>query len=83
MLLMSLVKSKRDEDKEIEKQVNSSDFIPEPRSLLQILRMSSSTKDKWGEAIKSEIIGLFDNDTFVLDEKPLPADEIIPANFSM
>ncbi len=41
--------------------------------------MSSSTKDKWGEAIKSEITGLFDNDTFVLDEKPLPADEIIPA----
>ena len=73
---------KKDEDKEIEKQVNLSDFIPEPRSLLQILRMSSSTKDKWGEAIKSEITGLFDNDTFVLDEKPLPADEIIPAKLA-
>ena len=44
--------------------------------------MSPFTKDKWGEAIKSEIIGLFDNDTFILNEKPLPADEIFPAKLA-
>ena len=77
-----LNQAKKDEDTEIEKQVNLSDFIPEPRSLIQILRMSTFTKDKWGEAIRSEINGLFDNDTFILDEKPLPADEIIPAKLA-
>ena len=41
--------------------------------MVQILTMSPFTKDKWGEAIKSEITGLFDNDTFILNEKPLSA----------
>ena len=50
--------------------------------LILTLLIRSSTKDKWGEAIKSEITGLFDNETFVLDEKPLPADEIIPAKLA-
>ena len=39
-------------------------------------------KEKWGEAIRSEVTGLFDNDTFLLNEKPLPADEIIPAKLA-
>ena len=30
------------------------------------------------EPKNSEIPGLFDNDTVVLNEKPLPADEITP-----
>ena len=31
-----------------------------------------------GHAIKKEILGLFDNDTFDISERALPADEIIP-----
>ena len=54
-----------------------SDFIPEPKTLIQILRISPFIKNKWGEAIKSEITGLFDNDTSILKEKSPPADEII------
>ena len=43
---------KKDEDIEMNKQVNLSDFIPESRSLIQILRMSPFIKDKWGGAKK-------------------------------
>ena len=41
--------------------------------------MSSLIKDKWGEDIKSEITGLFDNDIFILNEKSLAADKISTA----
>ena len=68
----------KSEDKVKDCGINVSDFLPEPRSLSQILKMTASTKEKWGEAIKSELMGLFDSDTFSLTEKPLPADEIIP-----
>ena len=44
--------------------------------------MSPFIKEKWGDAIRCEVIGLFDNDTFFLNEKPLPADEIIPAKLA-
>ena len=54
----------------------------EPRSLSQILQISSFTKEKWGEAIRSEVTGLFDSDTFLLNEMPLPADEIIPTKLA-
>ena len=37
---------KKDEDIEMDKYVNLLDFIPEPRSLIQILRMSSFIIDK-------------------------------------
>ena len=40
--------------------------------------MSTFTKDKLGEAIKSKIAGLLYNDTFILNERPLPADGNIP-----
>ena len=45
--------------------------------------MSSFTKQKWGEAIRIEITGLFDNDTFLLDETALPADEVIPVKLTL
>ena len=57
-------------------------FIPEPNSLSQILRISPFIKEKWGEAIRPEVIVLFDNDTFLLNENPLPVDEIIPAKLA-
>ena len=37
---------KKDEDIEMDKHVNLSDFIPEPRSIIQIPRLSSFIKDK-------------------------------------
>ena len=65
---------KKDEDIETDKHVNLSDFISAPRSLSQVL----SIKEKRGEAIRSEVTGLFDNETLFLNENPLPADENIP-----
>ena len=44
--------------------------------------MSLFIKEKWGEAIRSEVTGLFDNDTFLLNRKTLPAYEIIPAKLA-
>ena len=59
-------------------QINLSDFIPEPRSLNQVLKLSPLIREKWGASIKKEILGLFDNDTFDTAERALPADEVIP-----
>ena len=58
--------------------INLSDYIPEPKSLHQVLKLSDHIKDKWGTAIKKEVLGLFDNDTFDTNERALPADEVIP-----
>ena len=58
------------------------DFLPEPKSLPQNLRMSTSTNEKWGETLRTKLIGLFDSDIYIyifsLTEKISPADEIIP-----
>ena len=37
--------------------INLVDFLPEPRSLSQVLRLPTDTKEKWGEAIRAEITG--------------------------
>ena len=50
------------------------DFIPEPRSLTQVLKLSPLIREKWGASIKKEILGLFDNGTFDTTERALPAD---------
>lgn len=65
------------EDRIKDMGINLSDFLPEPRSLSQVLRLSPYIKEKWGEEIRSELIGLFNSDTFSLIDKPLPVDEII------
>ena len=39
--------------------INLTDFIPEPRSLSQILRMNEYMQEKWGEAIRKEINSFF------------------------
>ena len=50
----------KDDDNKSDNSINLSDFTPEPTSsLLQILRKLAFTRDKWGEAIKSKISGLF------------------------
>ena len=63
--------------------ISLSDFLPEPKSLTQIFRLSTHTKEKWGEAIRAEFTGLFDCDTFSLTEKPFPADEIIATKLAL
>ena len=63
--------------------INLSDFLPEPRSLSQVLRLSPYINEKWGEAIRSELVGFFDSDTFSLIDKPLPVDEIIPTKLAI
>ena len=70
------------EDRIKDMGINLSDFLPEPRSLSQVLRLSPYIKEKWGEEIRSELIGLFNSDTFSLIDKPLPADEIIPTKLT-
>ena len=47
-----------------DEDINLSDFMLEPKSLSQILRLSSVVKEKWGSVISGEIQGLFENDTF-------------------
>ena len=60
-----------------------SDFLPEPRSLNQVMKLTGSVRDKWGTAINKEITGLFDNETFGLDKKPLPNDKVIPTKLTL
>ena len=62
----------KSEDRTKEHGINLADFLPEPISLSQVLRIPTHTKEKWGEAIRAEITGLFDSETFSLNEKPLP-----------
>ena len=75
------------EDKQlIHKQDNDiilSDFLPEPTSLSQVLRLTESIKNKWGTVIYKEIKGLFDSDTFSLSDRPLPTDEIVPVKLAL
>ena len=51
-----------------------------PNSLSQILRINKHVQEKWGNAIRKEINGLFDNGTF---EVTLPSDEIIPVKLAL
>ena len=39
------------EDKANDDQINLSDFIPEPKTISQVLKSSSFIKEKWGTAI--------------------------------
>ena len=68
----------RNIEKNQDVQINLSDFIPKPRSLSQVLKLSPIIRDKWGHSIQNELLGLFDNDTFDTNEKALPANEVFP-----
>ena len=72
----------KDEDIIMGKQINLLDFIPEPRSFFQILRVSSFLKNNWREAVIFEVTILFVNDIFILNEIPLPSDEITIAKLA-
>ena len=47
------------------------------------MRLSPAVKEKWRSAISGEIQGLFENDTFDPNERPLPADEILPVKLAL
>ena len=63
--------------------INLSDFLPEPSSLNQVVKTSESVQHRWGVAIAKEIQGLFDNDTFGTNERPLPNDEVVPTKLTL
>ena len=61
--------------------ISLSDNMPEPESLVYILRISPNIKEIWRYGISGEIIGLFDNnDTLILDDRLLAVGEIILLN---
>ena len=62
--------------------LNLPNFLPEPRSLSHVSRLSPNLNEKWGEAIRSELVGLFDGDNFSSIDKYLPA-EIIPPKLAL
>ena len=57
--------------------------MPEPKSSSQILRLLPASKEKWGSAKSGEIQGLFENNTFDPNERPLTADEILPVKLTL
>ena len=63
-----LQSTKKNEERYQDTVINLSDFIPEPKSLPQILKWINIYK-KWGEAIRKEINGLFDNGTYEVTER--------------
>ena len=66
-----------------DEDISLSDFMPEPKYFSQILRLSSAAKEKWGTAILGEIQGLFWNDIFDPNERPLQADKILPVELAL
>ena len=78
-----LNKEKLSNENQNDSQINLSDFVPELKSLNQVIRFSSFTKEKRGTTISREVYGLFDNETFDLSEGPLPTDEIVPVKLAL
>ena len=79
-------KNKEEILKEQKKQENDiilADFLPEPRLLSHVLRLSESIKNKWGTAIQKELRGLFSSGTFDMDTQPLPNDEVVPVKLTL
>ena len=70
-------------DDKLDNDIILSDFLPEPTSLNQVIKLTESIKNKWGTAIYKEIKGLFDSDTFTLSDRPLPTDEIVPVKLTL
>ena len=76
-------KDGKDMTQKQDNEILLSDFLPEPNSLSQVLRLTESIRNKWGTAIHKEIKGLFDSDTFGLSDRALPDDEVIPVKLAL
>ena len=71
------------EQKKQENDIILAEFLPEPRSLSHVLRLSESIKNKWGTAIQKELRGSFSSGTFDMDTQPLPNDEVVPVKLTL
>ena len=69
--------------KKLDNYIILSDFLPEPTSLNQVIKLTESIKNKQGIAIYKEIKELFDSDIFSLSDRPLPTDEIVPIKLTL
>ena len=49
----------------------------------QVIRLNGIIKEKWGDASRKEINGIFDNGTFLPSEMTLPTDEVIPVKLAL
>ena len=56
-------------------------YLPEPKSIRDIKKLTSSIRDAWLKVCRKEVKFLIENDTFKKGEKPHLGDEIIPAIF--
>ena len=73
-----LIKKTKDEDHTSENNIKISKFHSWNKITFTNFDTVSFHKRWMGLAIKSEISGLFDNISFVVSERPLPPNEIIP-----
>ena len=48
-----------------------------------MVQLLSHMREKWGGDVRSEVMSLFENDTFVEIERSLSADEIIPIKLTL
>ena len=71
------------EEKCLDTIINLSDFVPEPKSFNQVIRLSGIIKEKWWDVVRKEINGLFDNGTFLTSEMILPTDDVIPVKVAL
>ena len=66
------------QQEDTDEAINASDCFPEPMSVKQILRMPEPLKSKWLKSTATEIKVIMDNNTFNVDDTPLPGEQVIP-----
>ena len=60
-----------------DKELKASDYLPEPRCIKHIMRMNEEPRNKWRDAIQTELNAICDNNTFE-PRDPLPGEQILP-----
>ena len=66
------------QQEDTDQAINASECFPEPMSIKQILKMQEPLKTKWLKSTATEIKVIMDNNTFNVDDTPLPGEQIIP-----
>ena len=65
-------------EREIEdKELKASDYLPEPKCIKHIMRMNEEPRNKWKNAMRTELDAICDNHTFE-PRDPLPGEQILP-----